>query len=158
MTNDGPLGAAIADNRPMHRLRTSRWNHWIGVFLVLLPLLAPTLSHALRHAGALTSQPLTSGAACLPGTTATAVPATEVLTADADPLAARPSLHADAVDAALHACAYCSCPAFGHAMPTAAAALTAVAPIVEPGTGRPDTRPGLFPFERPRTRAPPAQL
>jgi hypothetical protein len=140
---------AIADNLAMHRLRHSRWTHWIGVFLVLLPLLAPTISHALRHAGAVRSLPWAASVACLPGAVGASASSASVSTADDS------ALHAGTGDAALHACAYCACPAFGHTMPVTAAGDVQASSRTEPIAGRFDLRPARSTPERPRARSPP---
>jgi Protein of unknown function (DUF2946) len=136
----------------MHRLRTSRWNHWIGIILVLLPLLAPTVSHALRHAGAITTMQALAGTACLPG---------QAVVAAASDLQRLPAVdadrHGDPFDVGLHACGYCACPAFGHALPTPSLAFTRALQATRQIDMPADERLPRSRSERPRARSPPAR-
>ncbi|WP_083772707.1 DUF2946 family protein [Leptothrix cholodnii] len=140
---NSPTIAAMQGLRAQHR-----WISWMGVMLVLMSLLAPTVSHAVRDARGVASAASILSAWCSPSTLSQDQGAQSASAADStdrhDALAGEP------------ACGYCLSAALNTGV--AAAQTRAVKPPLQPvaRTHRSEARPlGTELPTRHRSRAPP---
>jgi hypothetical protein len=128
-----------------------RWTSWIGIMLILMSLLAPGVSHAVRQAHGLIGTPADSAAWCSPLTLFQADGATAAAVVDA---AGR-----DAAPASDHACGYCVSASLTigiPVMPTAIGVAPAMPALQLPAPEH--LAQGAAQPQRHRSRAPPALI
>jgi hypothetical protein len=131
----------------MQGLRTQRWASWIGIVLVLMNLLAPTVSHAVRATHGVAATPTEALAWCSP--LAGLQPSSPSDDAEADGTGST-------LGASLHACGYCVTTALSPALTTPLASPIQAPPGVSALAAWPTAAPlrASVPW-RHRSRAPP---
>jgi hypothetical protein len=133
----------------MQGLRAQRWTHWVGIMLILMSLLAPTVSHAVRNAHGSTGTPPDSAVWCSPLT----------LFQSVGTAAAADTSGSDQTPASDHACGYCVSASLNigiPVMPTPTGVAHAMSAMQLPTPER--RAQGATPPQQHRARAPPVSI